>query len=232
MAALKSRRASWLKHAARVERSRPVWRPTPGSPESGDRTRATILWAAERVLATAGYEAFTTRAVAAAAGITPGNLSYHYKTKRELVRAVITSLVAEYARKIDNFLKAPTSESRDGFAQLVAWLIRDSTTPVTGRLFRELWAMALHDRFIKKAVEGLYAKSAVRIVNVLRKSHPELSAGEAKEIVYLLLTISEGTIPIYGTRPRNSVPISKVSKLAVGALLLLANRTPVPQLSP
>lgn len=218
---MKSRTTNGLRHAARVESSRPPWRPTPGSPDSSDRTRAEILWAAERVLATAGYAAFTIRAVASAAGITPGNLAYHYKTKRELLRAVITSMIAEYARQIDDFLNTPPSESRDPFTELAAWLIHDSTTPVTSRLFRELWAMALHDRFVKEAVEGLYAQSAVRMVNVLRQSHPELGATEAKEIIYLLLMICEGTNPIYGTCPRRGAPISKVSTLAVGALLRL-----------
>jgi AcrR family transcriptional regulator len=218
---LKSRDPNWLRRAARVETTRPPWRPTPGSPDSSDRTRVEILWAAERVLATAGYAAFTVRAVAAAAGITPGNLAYHYKTKRELIRAVITSMIAEYSKKIDESLKTPSSESPDAFAKLIAWLIHDSTTPVTSRLFRELWAMALHDPFIKDAVESLYARCAMRIVNVLHQSHPDLGAIEAKEIAYLLLMICEGTNPIYGTCPRRGAPISKVSKLAVGALLHL-----------
>lgn len=218
---MKSRDPKWLRHAARVEAARPPWRPTSGSPDSSDRTRVEILWAAERVLATAGYAAFTVRAVAAAAGITPGNLAYHYKTKRELIRAVITSMIAEYSKKIDESLKTPSSEPPDAFAKLIAWLIHDSTTPVTSRLFRELWAMALHDPFIKDAVESLYARCAMRIVNVLHQSYPDLGATDAKEIAHLLLMICEGTNPIYGTCPRRGAPISKVSKLAVEALLQL-----------
>ena len=218
---MKSRGPNWLRHAARVETTRPPWRPTPGSPDSSDRTRVEILWAAERVLATVGYAGFTVRAVASAAGITPGNLAYHYKTKRELIRAVITSMIAEYSKKIDESLKTPSSETPDAFAKLIAWLIHDSTTPVTSRLFRELWTMALHDPFIKDAVESLYARCAMRIVNVLHQSHPDLGAAESKEIAYLLLMICEGTNPIYGTCPRRGAPISKVSQLAVKALLQL-----------
>lgn len=207
-----------------MESTRPPWRPTPGSPDSSDRTRVQILWAAERVLATAGYAAFTVRAVAAAAGITPGNLAYHYKTKRELLRAVITSMIAQYSKKIDESLHTPSPEPADAFAKLIAWLIHDSTTPVTSRLFRELWAMALHDPFIQEAVDTLYSRCALRIVNVLHQSHPDLGPVEAKEIAYLLLMICEGTNPIYGTSPRRGAPISKVSKLAVGALLQLVKQ--------
>ena len=51
---MKSRGPNWLRHAARVETTRPPWRPTPGSPDSSDRTRVEILWAAERVLGLEG----------------------------------------------------------------------------------------------------------------------------------------------------------------------------------
>ena len=203
--------------------TRPPLRPTSGSPESSDRTRLEIIWAAEHVLATSGYAAFTIRAVAAVVGITPGNLAYHYKTKRELLRAVISKMIAECAKRIDDFLKLPTSKGRDPFGELAASLIEDSATPVTSRLFRELWAMALHDRFVKEAVERLYESSAKRMVNVLRQSHPQLDASTSKEIVYLLLMICEGTNPIYGARPSRGAPLSKVSRLAVDVLLHLAN---------
>jgi AcrR family transcriptional regulator len=226
---LKSRDPNRLRHTDRVETTRPPWRPTPGSPDSSDRTRVEILWAAERVLATKGYAAFTVRAVAAAAGITPGNLAYHYKTKRELIRAVITSMIAEYSKKIDESLKTPSSEPPTAFAKLIAWLIHDSTTPVTSRLFRELWTMALHDPFIKDAVESLYARCAMRIVKVLHQSYPDLGALEAKEIAYLLLMICEGTNPIYGTCPRRGAPISKVSKLAAEALSQLVKERCLPK---
>lgn len=209
-----------------MRETRPPWRPTPGSPDSSDRTRAEILWAAERVLATAGYAQFTIRAVADVAGITPGNLAYHYKSKRQLLRAVITSMIAEYAKKIDNFLQRPTKDGRDAFGELCAWLIHDSTTPVTSRLFRELWAMALHDPFVQQAVEGLYALSAERMTKVLRACNPGISPEYAKEIVYLLLLICEGTNPIYGTRPARPAPISKVSALAVSTLVRLASSAP------
>jgi AcrR family transcriptional regulator len=219
---LKSGNVKGLRYAARVKATRPSWRPTPGSPASSDRTRVEILWAAERVLATAGHAAFTIRAVAAVAGITPGNLAYHFSTKRELLRAVITSMIAEYNKKIDDFLKTPTSDGSDAFAELVTWLIYDSTNPVTSRLFRELWVMSLHDRFVSEAVDRLYTQTAKRMMNVLQQSHPELGMAEAKEIVYLLLMICEGSNPIYGIASRHAAPISKVSNLAVKALQRLA----------
>ena len=205
-------------------RSRPAWRPTPGSAESSERTRVNILRAAERVLATNGYAAFTTRAVAAAAGIKRGNLAYHYKTKNELLRAVITSMLAGYNRQIDALFEESNSESTDGFANLITWDIHESTSKYTSRLFRELWAMASHDPFIAKALDNLYEVSAARASQRLRKAHPNLSASSAESIIWLLAMISEGANPIFGTAPRRKrAHFARVTKLAVEALIRTAN---------
>ena len=176
------------------------------------------------MLATNGYAAFTTRAVAAAAGITPGNLAYHYKTKNDLLRAVITSMIAGYNRQIDAFFEESESESTDGFANLIAWDIQDSMSKYTSRLFRELWAMASHDRFIAKAIDNFYEVAAARLSQRLRKAHPNLSAGRADAIVWLLAMISEGANPIFSTADRRKrVHFNHVMKLAIDALLRCAN---------
>jgi AcrR family transcriptional regulator len=210
--------------ATPLGRARPAWRPTRGSVESSERTRVNILWAAERVLATNGYAAFTTRAVAAAAGIERGNLAYHYKTKNELLHAVITSMLAGYNRRIDALFEERNSESTDGFANVIEWDIRDSTSRYTSLLFRELWAMASHDPFIAKALDNFYEVAAGRAAQRLRKLHPNLSASRADAIIWLLAMISEGANPIFGTAHRRKrAHFARVTQLAVQALIRAAN---------
>ena len=212
-------RAKGLRLPVPMQNGQSPWRPTPGSPESSDRTRINILSAAQRVLASDGYAAFTTRAVAAAAGIKPGNLAYHYKTKRDLLRAVITALTDDYARQIDDFFNRRSTDGGDGFAELVAWLIRDSTTRDTSRLGRELWAMALHDPFIARAMDGFYEILVLRIVESLKRIHPDLSSQRATDIAYLVAIVSEGANSIFGTAARKAMQISRVSTLAVEVLM-------------
>jgi AcrR family transcriptional regulator len=171
------------------------------------------------LLASKGYAAFTTRAVATAAGIKPGNLAYHYRTKRDLLRAVITAMVADYAQQIEQFFENNPPDSTDGFAKLVAWLIHDSITPYTSRLFRELWAMALHDPFVAKAIDSFYDECFARVAELLRASQPALSSQRAIEIVCLLGMICEGANPIFGTAGRKGGSVDKVTSLAVEALL-------------
>ncbi len=220
-----SKRRRGPRSAVAIENSRPPWRPTSGSKQSSEKTRINILWAAQRVLATSGYAAFTTRAVAAAAGITPGNLAYHYRTQRELLRAVITAMIDEYGRQQKEFFKDPSIDPTNAFAKIVTWLVHDSTAPYTSRLFRELWAMSLHDPFIAKAVDGLYDALLTGVAELLKKSYPDLGARRATEIVWLLGMICEGANPIFGTTRRKRASVERVTKLAVEALVRAASGT-------
>jgi len=132
--------------------------PRSGSRASGERTRVEILRAAKRVLATDGYARFTLRRVAGEAGLTVGNLAYHYPSKRNLVRALIMLLIEEYRMQVDARLRSAPSRSPGAFRALVSWLIRDSVSTQTSRLFREFWTIALHDPVIANAIDRLYAE--------------------------------------------------------------------------
>ncbi|WP_430323800.1 TetR/AcrR family transcriptional regulator, partial [Salmonella enterica] len=67
----------------------------------GHETRELILRTALSVLIEEGYRAMSMRRVAAECGMKFGNLTYHYRTREDLVRelldAVISSYEAEFA---------------------------------------------------------------------------------------------------------------------------------------
>jgi hypothetical protein len=82
--------------------------------------------------------------------------------------------------------------------------------------------MAVHDPFIAKAIDGLYDVSFARMAELLRQSQPGLSVKRATEIVWLLGMICEGANPIFGTTKRKGAPVSRVTTLAIEALVRLA----------
>jgi AcrR family transcriptional regulator len=159
------------------------------------------------------------RAVAREAGIAVGNVVYYFPSKRSLVHALILSLVAHYQGKSNEYLR--NADHGGGFAPLVEWFIRDSVSRETSRLFRELWAMALHDKAIAQAMDRFYAESHRTAVALLRVARPRLSRQRAHDIVQLMGTISEGSNVIYATAPRSAKSLTRVAKLA-GELLVAA----------
>lgn len=186
---------------------------------NGANTHAQILVAARQVLATAGHARLSMRAVAHRAHVALGNVVYYFPSKRSLVHAVIMALLAHYKAKAHEYLR--NAGGKTGFAELLRWYMRDSVSRESSRLFRELWAMALHDPAIAKAMDRFYAEMHGLAAARLRVAWPELSKQRAHDIAQLLGTISEGTNPIYATAPRSARSLARVGRLS-GDLLLYA----------
>ena len=192
--------------------------------EAAHGTREQILGAASEVLVRQGYARLTTRRVAQVAGITAGNLTYHFPSKRELLRALIERLVAEYAAGIDRFLADLSVPPDKRFKALIEWLMADAASQESNRIFRELWALALHDRFVARAIDDFYDQSIEHIAQMLGRAHPTLPAASANAIVHLLALISEGTGIIYGTRQARAISHAEATALAVDVLTAAVHR--------
>jgi AcrR family transcriptional regulator len=172
-----------------------------------------ILVGAHRVLLDEGHQGFTTRRVAEAAGIAPGNLSYHFPTKTDLLRALIDWQVAEYAAQFKALLTDAELPPGKELETLVAWLLADASRAETVRMFRELWAIALHDELIQEAVDDLYDELMEGVVPLLRRSRPEIGESAVREMVQLLALLSEGTIVLYGAGRKRAVSLERIIEI-------------------
>src|SRR5919204_1056017 len=65
------------------------------SSDRGRATRARILAATAELIAQAGWSGFSTRDIAARAGVTQGVVSYHWRSKDELVREAALAATAQ-----------------------------------------------------------------------------------------------------------------------------------------
>jgi len=71
------------------------------SPAPTRSTKDRLLDAAAAVIRRDGPQALTLDAVAAQAGVSKGGLLYHYKSKRELLEALVARWLQEFQRDID-----------------------------------------------------------------------------------------------------------------------------------
>lgn len=185
-------------------------------------TVSNILLAARSVLIEDGYAGFTTRRVAEAAAISPGNLSYHFPTKRELLRALIAQLATDYAAQFQAILANNEIPAGKELQQLVRWLLADAVTEEGVRTFRELWAMSLHDEVIRDATDNLYDTLMDLVAKLLESSHPHVDANSIREVVQCLALISEGSIVLYGTRRDRDIGFDRITELTILMLQRLA----------
>ncbi|HVZ68422.1 MAG TPA: TetR/AcrR family transcriptional regulator [Rhizomicrobium sp.] len=187
-------------------------------------TVARVLKAARQTLIRDGYAQLSTRRVAARAGISVGNLTYHFPGKQSLLRALVQSLVEDYGAQIERILTDVSNKGPERLEALVDWLVRDAASTPTMRLFRELWVMALHDKAAARAVDDFYDAAMARASELLKAARPELSGSERDKLILLCAMISEGSSVLFGTRRKRKISSAEMASFA--ARLVKAQLSP------
>jgi AcrR family transcriptional regulator len=181
-----------------------------------------ILESARVVLITYGYAAFTSRRVAEAAGIAVGNLTYYFPSKRDLLRALIARLLQSYAQRFEVYLKDSHRSPALDFAALVRWVWTDAIDFDTARTFRELWALALHDVVIRRAIDDFYDDAMGGVVELLKQARPQADVQSIRLLIQLVAMVSEGGAVLYGTRRVRAVPHARILELVPRLIDLVA----------
>ncbi len=108
-------------------------------------TRTKILEAAFTVLSREGYENTSIKDIAEQAGVAQGLVHYHFKSKQQLVLAVL----AEVCRVMKEHSVEGEAGARDAYNKFKA-LLRDSRA--THALYIQLIAVGLHDKEVGAGV--------------------------------------------------------------------------------
>src|SRR3954447_8335337 len=109
------------------------------------RTRDNLLDAAAKVVHRDGAQALTLDAVAAEAEVSKGGLLYHFKSKRELVEAMVERWLTEFQREIEaedehfvrGYVKASAPEGNE--LGMLAALVADPSLLVAVRRQYGIW---------------------------------------------------------------------------------------------
>ena len=107
-----------------------------------------MLDAAELVLIRDGYHAFSTRRVAAECGVSLGHLTYYFPAKHDLLRAMISAVMARYGEQIRMASAASDARTRNDVRALLDWLLRDTVTKETSGFSANCgsWRSTTHSR--------------------------------------------------------------------------------------
>ncbi len=119
-------------------------------------TRVRILDAARRVLADEGLERFTTRRVAALAGVSHGMVHYHFTDKRELALALLVHARRDWIAPLEELVDGPGSAD-ERIRDVIEW-IAEPTTIETMRVHQSLFVLALHDDAVRERLAAEFAR--------------------------------------------------------------------------
>ncbi|MCQ8769063.1 TetR/AcrR family transcriptional regulator [Streptomyces telluris] len=140
---------------------------TPTSAERGQETRARLLGAAARLVVDEGWGAVTTRKVAAAAGLRPGLVHYHFDTVTDLL--VEASLEAS-RREIDKViaLLEQAAEGPAGTPEALAALAEYPSDASTAVLAGEMVLAATRNKKMRDGLAELTGRWRTAVAAWLR----------------------------------------------------------------
>lgn len=188
----------------------------------GAQTREAILDGAARVLATLGLAGFSIPQVASAVGIAPGNLTYYFPTRNDLIRALSERLLEKYAHQFEQMCSDLAMRDDVGLNEMVDWLLDDAVAPDTVHMFPELWAMANQHPFVAESLDHIYDGAVLALLRALGVSPEHVAAKELKACAYLLGCVSEGSTALFGrggvADPRFQAMKQQARRVMVAAL--------------
>ena len=139
-------------------------------PSNSTERRRQIVLGLRRVMARSGYDGASIGEIAKAAGVPSGIVHYHFEDKREILLALLATLIEEHEAALDVALaKAKGNPRRELDAFLDAHLSTGRTAdPQALACWVAICAEALRD----SAVRGAYEKSVAgihrRLASILR----------------------------------------------------------------
>lgn len=192
--------------------------PLPGRGEPRATARR-IVTAARQVLVREGYARFSMRRVAAEVGMSVGNLTYHFPSKNQLLHALIQDTLNDYRALFQGYRRQAGRDPEASMRGLLDYLMRDSASERTSRLFRELWALAAHEPAIAAKMDAFYDAAIDAVIDALGAECHLAKREDARTFAFLATLISEGTAVLFGTRRDAEPLLEAVRELAVRALL-------------
>jgi AcrR family transcriptional regulator len=198
-------------------------RAAPPGRRAGNDTAARIVLAARELLMTAGYAQFSMRNVAARAGLHLANVQYYYKTREDLVKALLEDTGGRY-RSSYEALRASAPADREGrFKAIIEFNLKDIATAETRRYFIQLWALLTEiDGRAGHLMHDLYAIDIQQLGECIADLVPGTDPAEVRRRASILAAMIEGMVVVRGAHSRNPAELKKLVARAQGMALQIA----------
>lgn len=165
-------------------------------PLSAHQTPARILDAAERIVQTRGFNAFSYGDVAAELSVTTAALHYHYPRKTELGAALITRYSSRFASRLKALDEACTSARSkvDGYVEIYAEALAQGRLCLCGMLSADYLTLSAD---MQAAVRDFFEQSEAWLGQVLEQGKADGTiefSGCGDELARVIISGLEGAM--------------------------------------
>lgn len=186
--------------------------------------REALLDAAETLFAKNGYHGVSIRDVASEANLTLGRLTYHFGTKEEMFRQVVSRRAQEYVDRIDASIQQCLATA-DNECPLPEQIVRAHIAPIFDlslnhgegwKCYLQLLARAMNDhqnQLFLEPVSTLYDPLLARIISAFGKACPNGSQEKLHWGFYFLESALIHILLEAGNIDRHSAGLCRASDL-------------------
>ena len=180
-----------------------------------------ILRTAHQILVSDGYSSVTLREIARRCKVRVGAITYYYKKRDDLVRDLLEWTAAPYFNTYDSLIEDVRLTAEEKFERLIRTILEDIQSENTTKLFPELWAMANHDPFVAKLVDGLYIRQRSSFARLIAELNPSIGQAERDVLAMFVSASLEGTTMFIGHKKTWSGEIAAVENIALSCMVPL-----------
>lgn len=186
-----------------------------GRHKNTDLRQQQIVMGFAEAMAEAGYAGASIGTIAKKADLTPGLLHYHFKSKEEILKALISEMGSYLSQRIsmrlDNFKNSsPTNKLEKVIG---AFLDLDAgSNLIFVKCWTVIFAEAATNRKVKELVQEGLKEQLDEIKKVVIEAYPEAKARSIEEFSALILAAIQGYILI-GTLAPELIPKGSASKM-------------------
>lgn len=178
---------------------------------NGQATAARIVHAARELLMNEGYAQFSMRNVALRAGVHLANVQYYFKTREELVRALLEDTGARYRASYDELNSRAPADRLARFQAVVDFNLKDIATRETRRYFIQLWALlATLDGDSGSLMNELYAIDIQQLSECIADLAPQVEPAEVRRRASLLAALIEGMVVVRSAHSESPAELKRL----------------------
>lgn len=160
---------------------------------AGNDTENKILNAAFQVVSEKTISGTRVALVTEKAGIVPSNLHYYYKTKEDMLMALLERILQEFKdsrNQLMSGLEADLAKQLGGFFEQKKSIIKDS--PEYDYLELDFWVHSKVDERVKKYLAKSYSNWREHVCQVLEEHLPQLTEKRKKYISCAMVSLMMG----------------------------------------
>ena len=190
--------------------------------KNGRVTVGRILDVARDLVITEGMAGLSMRRLARELEVSPGNLSYYYATKADLLADLVSHVLAPYLAEFERLRNLDSASPEAQLRAVLSFVFDDLGEQSTTHFFPELWVLALRDDVAARQMDALYQTYRSVLEEIIAQLRPDLPGQLVEDLALTISASIEGHTVFMGHARSHSARASHVKPLIIEQMINLA----------